>query len=213
MYVHAVKPVIGKTLVASGLLLVLAGALLIGQNLRRGPAPAGELKSALSEGAGTVLPPFHLSGPRGGFANADLLGRWTFLFFGYTRCPDVCPTALSLMKEVKAALGAVSPAPTFQVVFVSVDPQRDTPELLKEYMAAFDPGFIGVSGDDAALRPLVDVLKVSFQRNDQQDKHNYTVDHSAAIHLIDPQGRAQRVFPPPQQASALVAELLGIARR
>lgn len=207
------KPGIARALIAAGSVLVLAGVLLVGQNLHRGPAPAGELRSTLSEGEGSVLPPFRLNGPRGEFANADLLGRWTFLFFGYTRCPDVCPTALSLMKEVKAELGAVSPAPTFQVVFVSVDPQRDTPALLQEYMAAFDPAFIGVSGDDAALRPLVDVLKVSFRRNDRQDKHNYTVDHSAAIHLIDPQGRPQRLFPPPQQASALVAELLGIARR
>lgn len=207
------KPVIGKALIAVGFLMVLGGLLLVGQNLRRGPAPAGELGSALSDGAGTLLPSFRLSGPRGDFSNRDLLGHWTFLFFGYTRCPDVCPTALSLMKEVKAKLAVVSPAPTFQVVFVSVDPQRDSPELLKEYMAAFDPGFIGVSGDDATLRPLVDALKVSFQRNDQQDKRNYTVDHSAAIHLIDPQGRAQRMFPPPQQATALVGELLGIARR
>jgi protein SCO1/2 len=97
----------------------------------------------------------------------DLPGHWSFMFFGYTQCPDVCPTALALMKELGARLAAaVPPAPTFQVVFVSVDPHRDTMQLLGEYMAAFDPSFVGVSGTDAALLPLTRALGVYYQRND-----------------------------------------------
>ena len=133
------------------------------------------------------------------------------MFFGYTQCPDICPTALALMKDIKAL--AVSPAPTFSVVFVSVDPRRDTNELLRDYLAAFDPAFMGVSGSDEALRPLTNALKVDYRRHDEKDTRNYTVDHGAAIHLIDPLGRPAAAFPPPQQAATLAAELARLARR
>jgi protein SCO1/2 len=162
------------------------------------------------------LPAFALQGPRGKFGNANLAGHWSFVFFGYTQCPDICPTALALMKELKARLAAsaaVPPASTFQVVFVSVDPRRDTAQLLGEYMAAFDPSFIGVSGTDAELSPLARTLGVFYQRNDGKDAQHYTVDHSAAIYLIDPQGRLAAVFSPPQEASKLAANFRRIAGR
>jgi protein SCO1/2 len=119
------------------------------------------------------------------------------------------------MKDVRAILAAsaaVAPAPTFQVVFVSVDPRRDTPQLLAEYMAAFDPSFIGVSGEDAALLPLTKSLGAYYRRNDGTDARNYTVDHSAAIYLIDPRGRLAAVFSPPQEASKMAADFRRIAR-
>lgn len=198
---------------AAGLALAVAGAVLVWRSLPAGPAPAGEIPQAIKITGAEPLPSFRLAGPRGEFGNANLLGRWTFLFFGYTQCPDVCPTALSLMKDVDAMARAVPPAPTFAVVFVSVDPRRDTHTLLAQYLAAFDPTFVGVSGDDAALRPLTDALGATYRRNDDTDVRNYTVDHSAAIHLIDPQGRPVASFPPPQQAATLVAELRRFARR
>lgn len=202
----------GLTLLAGGLALVLAGGMLTWRSLPAGPAPAGEPPRAVEVGNGVVaLPEFVLRGPRGEFRNADLLGHWTFMFFGYTQCPDICPTALALMKEIKAI--AVSPAPTFKVVFVSVDPRRDTDELLRHYLAAFDASFIGVSGSDEALHPLTQALKVDYRRHDEKDPRNYTVDHGAAIHLIDPQGRPAAAFPPPQQAATLAAELARLARR
>lgn len=198
-------------LIAGGLLLALAGGALTWRSLNAGPAPAGEAPRAIEVGDSAALPDFKLRGPRGEFTNADLLGHWTFLFFGYTQCPDICPTALALMKEIKTI--AVAPAPTFRVVFVSVDPRRDTDPLLREYLAAFDTSFIGVSGSDDALRPLAGALKVDYHRHDEKDTRNYTVDHGAAIHLIDPQGRSAAVFPPPQQAATLAAELARLARR
>ncbi|MBI5899411.1 MAG: SCO family protein [Rhodocyclales bacterium] len=201
----------GAVLLAGGLVLVLAGGLLTWRNLPNGPAPAGEVPRVVEAGDAARLPDFKLQGPRGEFRNTDLHGHWTFMFFGYTQCPDICPTALALMKEIKAI--AVSPAPTFRVVFVSVDPRRDTRELLRDYLAAFDPAFIGVSGSDEALRPLTNALKVDYRRNDEKDLRTYTVDHGAAIHLIDPQGRPAAVFPPPQQAAALAAEFARLARR
>lgn len=198
-----------------GFSLAFLGAAFVLRTLRDGPAPAGEIPSVTEIRDEAPLPAFALSGPKGPFTNAHLTGRWSFMFFGYTQCPDICPTALSLMKDVKATLAskaAVPPAPTFQVVFVSVDPRRDTRELLDQYMAAFDPSFIGINGDDAALAPLVKNLGVYFQRNDGTDTKRYTVDHSAAIYLIDPQGRLAAVFSQPHDAGKMAANFQRIAR-
>lgn len=200
-------------MLGAGLALAVGGAVLVWRSLPAGPAPAGEIPQAVTRLKAEPLPDFRLAGPRGEFGKANLLGRWTFMFFGYTQCPDICPTALALMKDVSAQLRAVSPAPTFEVVFVSVDPRRDTHSLLAQYLAAFDPAIVGVSGDDAALRPLIDALGVTYRRNDATDARHYTVDHSAAIHLIDPQGRPVASFPPPQQATTLAAELRRVASR
>ncbi len=199
-----------------GLALMLIGAYVTWRNLKAGPLPAGELPSVTEVRDDKPLPNFSLKGPGGAFGNANLTGRWSFVFFGYTQCPDICPTALGLMKELKARLSdpvAVSPAPTFQVVFVSVDPRRDTPELLGQYMGAFDSAFIGVTGDDSALAPLVKDLGVFFQRNDAKDTKHYTVDHSAAIYLIDPKGRLAAVFSPPQDAAKMAENFKRISAR
>ncbi|MBI5752403.1 MAG: SCO family protein [Hydrogenophilales bacterium] len=203
-----------RWLLLAGLSLAFLGAALVLRTLRNGPLPAGEVPSVTEIRDNAPLPAFALPGPKGGFTNADLLGRWSFMFFGYTQCPDICPTALTLMKDVKTTLAAaVPPAPAFQVVFVSVDPRRDTRELLSKYMAAFDPSFIGVSGDDAALAPLVKNLGVYYQRNDGTDTKRYTVDHSASFYLIDPQGRLKAVFSPPQEAAKVAANYRRITQR
>lgn len=198
-----------------GLSLTFLGVALILRTLHHGPAPAGEIPSVTEIRDEATLPSFALRGPHGPFSNANLTGHWSFIFFGYTQCPDICPTALALMKDVKAAIAgkaAVPPAPTFQVVFVSVDPRRDTRELLNEYMAAFDPSFIGVNGDDAALAPLVKNLGVYYQRNDGTDTKHYTVDHSATIYLIDPRGRLAALFSQPHDAARVAANYQRIAR-
>lgn len=206
----------GIWLLVGGAALTLGGGYLAWSSFSAGPMPAGEVPTMSVVRDRQPLPAFSLQGPRGLLTDADLRGGWSFLFFGYTQCPDICPTALALMKEVGAALvgdKAVPPAPTFRVVFVSVDPRRDSPELLGQYLAAFDPAFIGVSGGDAALAPLVAALGVYYRRNDATDGKNYTVDHSAAIHLIDPQGRLAAVFSPPQDAARIVADFRRIAAR
>jgi protein SCO1/2 len=204
----------GQWLLVVGMSLLIVGSYLTWRSLRTGPLPAGELSSVTEIRDDKPLPAFALQGPRGEFRNANLVGQWNFMFFGYTQCPDICPTALTLMKDVKAALAGKpgTPAPGFQVVFVSVDPQRDTLRLLGEYMAAFDPNFVGITGGDAALSSLVKNLGVYYQRNDATDKQNYTVDHSAAIYLIDPQGRLAAVFSPPQQAAKMATDFRRIAQ-
>ena len=150
---------------------------------------------------------FRLSDHRGQVRTlADFRGKVVVMFFGYTQCPDICPTALGLMKDLQARLGAVPPAPTFQVVFISIDPARDTHALLGNYLAAFDPAFVGITGDDTELAPLTKDLGVFFQRNDTADKKNYTVDHSAAIYLINPKGQLVALFSPPQAADKMAAD-------
>lgn len=200
-----------KTLIAVGLGLALAGVAAIWRAIGSGPAPAGELKTVTEYRDDKPLPAFRLSGPRGEFTEASLRGRWHFVFFGYTQCPDICPTALGLMKELQAAVPPVTEGnpggtPAFGVVFVSVDPARDTHALLHDYLAAFDPAFIGITGSDGELAPLTRDLGVFYQRNDATDKKHYTVDHSATIYLIDPQGRLAATFSPPQVASRMVAD-------
>lgn len=209
------KSGLARWLLLGGLVFAVAGAYVTWHSLRSGPLPAGDVPSMNEIRDDDPLPKFKLAGPKGEFTNASLDGRWSFMFFGYTQCPDICPTALTLMKEVKTALVApdtVSPAPTFQVVFISVDPRRDTVELLGQYMAAFDPSFIGVSAADAALAPLVEKLGAYYRRNDGAETHHYTVDHSAAIYLIDPRGRLAAAFPPPQDTSKLLADYRRVAR-
>ena len=200
----------GRWLALAGLVLTLLGSAAIWQGIHKTPAPAGApigaIQSATEIRDGHALPAFRLTGARGEITNATLQGHWSFVFFGYTQCPDICPTALGLMKALKSNLNAVSPASTFQVLFVSVDPARDSPDLLRHYLAAFDPAFIGASADDAALKPLTQALGVYFKRHDATDKKHYTVDHTASIYLIDPQTRLAAVFTPPQDAARMGAD-------
>jgi protein SCO1/2 len=188
--------------------LLVAGIYLGWQHLRQ-PAVAATAPTALT--AATLLndnrplPAFTLRRKGGTLENADLRGHWTLLDFGYTFCPDICPTTLATLKDIKARLASAGIAPP-QVIFVSVDPARDNPERLAGYVHFFDPAFIGATGDDAALAPLVKHLGVYFKRFDEQDKLHYTVDHSAIIYLIDPQVRLKAIFSWPHNAAAIAAD-------
>lgn len=118
---------------------------------------------------------------------SDLNGRWSLLFFGYTHCPDFCPTTLAEFKQIKSQLG--DRAADVQFVFISVDTARDTPEVLKEYLARFDPDFIGLSGDDATLDRIGPDYGLYYERHDEGGtKTNYVVDHSTRTYLVDPKG-------------------------
>ena len=118
---------------------------------------------------------------------ADFRGKVVTIFFGYTQCPDVCPTNLSTMAAVMQALG--EDADRIQVLFVTVDPARDTPELLKQYVPAFDPRFLGLSGSAAQTAAVAKAFKVFYGKSGDTDGPNYTVDHSTGTYVFDPQGR------------------------
>lgn len=118
---------------------------------------------------------------------ADYRGKAVVMFFGYTQCPDVCPTALTTLAETMKQLGP--DADRVQVLFVTVDPERDTAELLKEYVPAFDPRFAGLRGDAAQTEAVAKEFRILYQKVPGSTPETYTVDHSAGSFLFDPQGR------------------------
>ena len=118
---------------------------------------------------------------------ADFKGKAVVLFFGYAQCPDVCPTTMSEMAQVKQQLGA--DGDKLQVVFVTVDPARDTPEVMKAYMGAFDPSFVALIPTPDQLAAVAKDFKVYFKKVDGKTPTSYSMDHSAASFVYDPQGR------------------------
>jgi protein SCO1/2 len=118
---------------------------------------------------------------------ADFRGKVVVMFFGYTRCPDVCPTTLAELKVAKDQLG--DDGKRLQVLFVTVDPERDTRQMLANYVPAFDPSFLGLYGDAAATARVAKEFKVFYQKAQGRTPDSYTVDHTAGSYVFDPQGR------------------------
>jgi len=118
---------------------------------------------------------------------ADFRGKVVVLFFGYTQCPDVCPTTLATLAEAKRRLGP--DGEKVQVLFVTVDPERDTRELLSHYVTAFDPSFLGLSGDAEATARTAKEFKILYQKQPGSTPETYTMDHSAGTFVFDLQGR------------------------
>jgi len=153
------------------------------------------------------LPRAELSGPGGaGFGTASLAGRWTFLFFGFVNCPDICPTTLATLAAVERSLADLPGPERPAVAFVSVDPARDTPEVLARYVAHFDAGFEGVTGSAAAINAWTRSLGVAVVIGPPAPDGSYSVDHSAAIFLVDPEARAAALFGSPHEAGAIARD-------
>jgi protein SCO1/2 len=119
----------------------------------------------------------------------DFRGKAVVVFFGYTHCPDVCPTTLSEIAEAKRLLGP--DGAKVQGVFVTVDPQRDTPEMLKAYMANFGPDFVALRGTPEQLAAVAKEYKIYYKKVDGKTPDSYTMDHSAGSYVYDPQGRVR----------------------
>lgn len=118
---------------------------------------------------------------------ADFKGKVVVVFFGFTQCPDVCPTSLAEMAQAKQLLGA--DGERMQGLFVSIDPERDTPEIMKAYMAAFDPSFLALYAKLDDLPALARSFKIYYKKVPGSTPENYTMDHSAGSYAYDPQGR------------------------
>jgi len=118
---------------------------------------------------------------------ADFRGKAVVMFFGYTQCPDVCPTTLAALAEAMKQLGA--DADRVQVLFVTIDPARDTPALLAQYVPAFDARFLGLFGDDEATQKVAREFKIIYQKQPGSTPDTYTMDHSAGTYVFDPLGR------------------------
>lgn len=132
---------------------------------------------------------------------AEFRGKAVLLFFGYTHCPDVCPTELHRLAEVMRRLGP--DADRLQVLFVTLDPERDSAAMLQSYVQAFDKRFLALRGDAAATEAATREFDVVYQRIKGRAPGRYSIDHSAYTYAIDPQGRLQQRFTPEQPAAQL----------
>lgn len=186
--------------VLAGVLVVAAGALLT-MALRM--PPGGGADSVLSAAIGG---PFHLIDQNGHpFTEANLKGKWHLVFFGYTHCPDVCPTTLNelslaiqkLDKEQRKNIG---------VVFISVDPARDTPAVLKSYVESFDAPIAGLTGTAAEVKQAAKDYHVYYAKHEQADG-GYDMDHSAVIYVMNPQGRFTGTISPDTAAPEIKTRL------
>lgn len=135
----------------------------------------------------------------------DFAGKVVVVFFGYTQCPDVCPTSMAELAEVKRALGA--DGDKLQGIFVTVDPERDTPDMLKSYMASFDPSFIALSGTPEQLAAVAKDFKIYYKRVDGQTPTSYTMDHSAGSYVYDTKGRLRLYHRYGSGAQSLTADV------
>ncbi|MBE0589331.1 MAG: SCO family protein [Hydrogenophaga sp.] len=134
---------------------------------------------------------------------ADFSGRVVMLYFGFVQCPDVCPTALTRAAAVKQQLGA--DAAQLQVIFVTVDPERDTPELLRDYMAAFDPSFMALTGSPEQIKAVADEFRVYYKK--VPTGSTYTLDHTALSYLFDREGHIRVVLRHEQTADDYTADI------
>ncbi len=134
---------------------------------------------------------------------ADFKGKVVVLFFGFTQCPDVCPTTMAELSEVKKALGAQ--ADKLQVLFVTVDPERDTQQLLSQYVPAFDPSFIGLRGDAAATAAVAKEFKIFYAKSAGATPENYSMDHTAGSYVFDTEGKV-RLFVRHGKGAAPIAQ-------
>jgi protein SCO1/2 len=131
---------------------------------------------------------FELRDPTGKLRHlAEFRGKAVVVFFGYTQCPDVCPTTLAALADAMKRLGP--DADRVQVLFITVDPERDTPQLLAQYVPAFDPRFLGLYGDADATARTAKEFRILYQKVAGSTPGNYTMDHSAGSYVYDPQGR------------------------
>jgi protein SCO1/2 len=169
-------------LCAAALVLLIAAALAACG--RGGDTPKFALTDVTGAGFGKELNLMdHTGKPR---TLADFRGKVVMVFFGFTHCPDVCPTALAEMAQVVKALGP--DGEKVQVLLVTVDPERDTPEVLRQYVPSFNPAFLGLYGDAAATARAAKEFKVYFQKQPLKDG-GYTVDHGAGTYILDREGR------------------------
>ncbi|HUA25902.1 MAG TPA: SCO family protein [Steroidobacteraceae bacterium] len=192
------------TLVGAGALCAaLAGFLLAAEIDSSRPVLASGTWLADSK----PIADFHLIDSQGrGFSRASLLGHPTLIYFGFTHCPDECPDTLAALARVRQQ----AQLPGLQVLFVTVDPERDTPAVLAGYLRHFDPRFLGLTGDPAEIRRVAASLGIGITRIDLPGG-GYDFDHTMAILLFDSSAREVGVFTPPFDVRQLAKSLRGVA--
>ena len=192
-----------NSLVAIGLAAVLAAGIFLGL---RTQAPA-ESKYALVLPAPNPVPAFSLVDQHGNPADQTVFeGQWDLVFFGFTHCPDICPTTLQVLSTAKTALEERGHSPLPRIVLVSVDPERDTPEIMSQYVDYFGEDNLGITGSLEEVRKLTSGLGIYFEKQ-SADGDDYVVDHSAAVLVIDPDGGFHALFSGPHVVENYVYDL------
>lgn len=203
---------LGRALPTAAILLAAFAAgigLWLSMHLFSRDAP--QTKAAMMYPEPRPVPPFSLTRADGKpLTRDDWKGRWTVAFFGFTNCPDICPNTLGVMRDVHKLLAAQGLADKVRFDFISVDPDRDTPETLARYVGFFSPDFVGATGKDDQLQPLTRALGLLYTRS-PTGNGDYSVDHSASIVIIGPQPALVGLFRPPLDAAAITADLVTLA--
>jgi protein SCO1/2 len=195
-------------------LVAIIGALVVGSTVVNYYRYARNLQDAAPDALmGTLLaqprplPEFMLSDQIGTeFGRDRFEGQWTLVFFGYTSCPDICPTTMLTLQGVDRAMHEWDFEPP-QVVLISVDPARDSAERLAEYVAYFGQDFLGLRGEDDQLHSLALQMGAMYQRGEVDEGGFYEVAHSASIFLVDPEAQVVATFSPPHQAEDIAGRM------
>jgi protein SCO1/2 len=197
-------------IVVIALVLLVAAMFLLPRG--RDAVPAPEIATVLEPPLS--LPEFTLADDAGRpFTAADLRGDYRLMFFGFTSCPDICPLTLQVLATVRSELRTQAPNLVPDVVFVSVDPGRDTPARIRDYLNNFDSAFVGVTGSDAELAPLIGALGVTVHKT-EIDGEYYNVVHNGTVFVIGPRAELIAIFGgSSHDAAAIVSDFLRIRRR
>ena len=180
------------------LLLILAVGFFVWHRRMSMQTRAPELKSGFLLPASAAIVPFELKGTATNlFDNSSLNGHWSLLFFGFTHCPVVCPTTLATLKKTYQDLQVAGDLSLPQVVFISVDPERDTPDVIAHYLKNFSPKFVGATGTQKQLKILTHQLGIAYSKIAQVGTKNYMITHSANIVIVNPKGQWVGIFSPP----------------
>ena len=201
-------------------ILVALVALVMGLTFNKIMSGKGQVDTTSLIDAAIILLPQSRQLPEIKMTNQDgqpvqmdeLNDKWSLLFFGYTFCPDICPTTLAQLRQIKSELPQAA-QDKLQIVLVSVDPNRDTPQQLKQYLGYFDPTFVGLTpGSVDELQTLANAVSIPFIPADTS-KPNYTVDHSGNLALIGPDGTQRGFIRAPFNTQKMVAQLPGLLER
>jgi len=146
------------------------------------------------------------------FTREDLLGHWTLIYFGYTHCPDACPIAMHQLKVMEKRLRKAVPDEKLSVVMVTVDPERDTPEIMQQYVRHFNPSFHGLSGDPGQIEAFARKLYVAYGRGEENPAIGYVMYHTDTITITNPKGQFVAAFSSPHYPRNMVRDFLKILK-
>jgi protein SCO1/2 len=170
---------------------------------------------------GTAFPlardvkPFELKEAQNGnvFTNAQLKGHWTMVFFGFTHCASLCPTTLTMLNQTYGQLVTADVKEMPQVLFISLDPERDSLQRIREYVTSFNKNFHGATGSEQQLDKMTNELNILFSKANPNHDENYQIDHSGTVLLFNPEGKLAALFSPPIEAKILSEDYQAIIKQ